>query len=334
MNQINKADVVVGLAWGDEGKGKVTAKLSETGNYDFVCRWAGGSNAGHTVYVDDKKYATHIIPSGVFHGIKSIIGPGCALNTQKFFNELIYLKTNGFDIDLIKVSPRTHIVTDNHIRTDKQSLAKKLGTTSNGIAPCYAAKAARTGILARDVLHEKFIWDENLYGDVLCEGAQGVWLDLDWGNYPYITSSTTLPYGACSLGIAPQKIKTIYGVAKIYDTRSGIDPKFPEHLLFDHALAQIAEIGQEIGVTTGRKRKVNWLNLNLLIQSINITGTTDLIINKCDILETAKWYSLIYDEDILTFSDMKAMKKFIKTKIINNCDLIKNINFSSSPTDI
>ena len=331
---INKVDVVVGLAWGDEGKGKVTSALASDKSYDYVCRWAGGSNAGHTVFLEDKEYKTHIIPSGVFHGIKSIIGPSCVLNKDKFYQELNYLHESGFDISLVKVSPKTHIVQDIHIEIDKAELAGSLGTTSNGIAPCYAQKAARNGILAKQVLPKKTIWDEQLSGNILCEGAQGVWLDLDWGNYPYVTSSTTLPYGSCSLGFPPQLIDKIYGVAKIYDSRSGIDPLFPESLLNDEDLHKLGELGKEYGVTTGRRRTCQWLNLDLLIRSINITGTTDLIINKCDILERLGIFKLIFHNNITEFKDINSMIEFMNSRIKALCPLINTWKYSGSPSHI
>ena len=156
----------------------------------------------------------------------------------------------------VKVSPRAHVVTEEHILKDKRESAKRLGTTGSGIGPCYSDKARRIGVRADSILLRERLWDEQLSGEILCEGAQGIWLDLDWGNYPYVTSSTTLPYGACSLGFPTQKIRRIYGAAKIYDTRSGIDPEFPDTLLEDSVLARIGEVGAEYGVTTGRRRKV------------------------------------------------------------------------------
>lgn len=328
---INSADVVVGLAWGDEGKGKITSSIASKNKYDYVCRWAGGSNAGHTVYIDGNKYETHIIPSGIFRGIPSIIGPGCVVNKEKLYKELEYILTSGFDINLLKVSPRAHIVTSEHIDFDKNFLSGDLGTTSNGIAPCYADKAGRKGLRASDALPEKLIWDEKLSGDILCEGAQGVWLDLDWGNYPFVTSSTTLPYGACSLGIPPQKINKIYGVAKIYDTRSGVDPDFPETLLANYTLSKLGQLGREIGVTTGRKRKVNWLDLDKLIKSINITGTTDLIINKCDIIEQLNVFKLFYSNELKTFADFESMKNYVESKVQEHCPMIHTQTYSYSP---
>ena len=276
---INNADIVCGLAWGDEAKGKITSWLAKNKNYDFVCRWAGGNNAGHTVYVDGKKYKTHLVPSGIFYGVPSIIGPGCVVDRNALFDELKYLQDNGFDASLVKVSPKAHMVTTKHIKYDQENLAGRLGTTSKGIAPCYSAKAARSGWRACDLLNTNLLWDEVLTGDILCEGAQGIWLDLDHGNYPYVTSSTTLPYAACSLGFPTQKIRHIYGAAKIYDTRSGTDPDFPEELLKHSILSKVAEAGEEFGVTTGRARKCKWLNLTKLIKAINMTGTTRLVIS-------------------------------------------------------
>ena len=288
---INNVDIVFGACWGDEGKGKVThylASRKEYGDipyYNFVCRYNGGSNAGHTIYHNGKKFATHIVPSGVFYGIKSVIGPGCVVNLDAFYKEVSELEKGGVDVSLIKVHPRAHIVTNEHITEDKAKLAGKLGTTGQGIAPAYRDKYARTGLLAKDSqLDKSFLLDEELTGNILCEGAQGVWLDINWGSYPYVTSSECLPYAACSLGFGPQRIKNIYAVAKAYDTRSGEDPDFPETLLSNPELLAIADAGHEYGVTTGRRRKVNWLNLDKLVDSCNLTGTTTLIINKCDII--------------------------------------------------
>ena len=333
---INKADVVVGLAWGDEAKGKIanqlaSRKVSGKSHYDFVARWNGGSNAGHTIYLGEDVFKTHIIPCGVFHGIKSIIGPNCVLHPESFYKEMDVLSQAGIDTSLIKVSPNTHIVTDSHIEEDRKTLAKKLGTTSRGIAPAYSDKARRSGLLAKDVLEYDYIWDEKLYGNVLCEGAQGVWLDINRGLYPYVTSSETLPYSACSLGFPTQYIDRIYGAAKIYDTRSGEDPLFPSSLLDDRTLRMIADAGSEYGVTTGRRRKVNWLNLNMLIDSINLTGSTDVIINKCDILQDVGIFKLFYNDELLKFPSLDLMTNFVEGTIRNSCKLVSVVTFSFSP---
>jgi adenylosuccinate synthase len=332
------ADVVVGLAWGDEAKGKITSALAATGQYDAVARWAGGNNAGHTVYVNGEKYKTHLVPSGVFHGMLSIVGPGCVLHPEEFEKELAYLAGHGFDTSLVKVSPNCHIVQDEHIEFDKQNLAKKLGTTSKGIAPSYAAKAARTGLLAKDYYEgSDILWDGQLSGVLLCEGAQGAWLDIDHGNYPYVTSSITLAYGACSIGFAPQLIKSIWGAAKIYDTRSGEDPIFPASLLDDPMLSKVGEIGAEYGVTTGRRRKVNWLDVDMLIKSINLTGCTHVVVSKCDVLEEAGVYRMYcrgIQNELSEFESITDMTGVLETLLRKNCSLLKRVIFSSSPENI
>lgn len=299
-----------------------------------MARWGGGNNAGHTVFVNGKKYKTHLVPSGVFYGVQSLVGPGCVLHPESFNKELDYLSDNGFDISLVKVHPNCHIIQEKHIEQDKQNLAAKLGTTSRGIAPVYADKAARTGVLAKEVLSKNLLWQSDLQGRILCEGAQGFWLDLDQGNYPYVTSSNTLPYAACSLGFPPQKIKNIYGAAKIYDTRSGEDPLFPKSLLEDPILSEIGRLGQEYGVTTGRRRVVNWLNLDYLIEAVNISGTTNLIISKCDILDQVGVYKLFYKQTLQDFKDLKQMTNFISQEVSERSHLVKAIEYSFSPETI
>jgi len=332
---IEYADVVCGLAWGDEAKGKITSQLASSGEYDYVCRWAGGNNAGHTVYVDGQKYKTHLIPSGIFYGIKSVIGPGCVVNVKSFFEEIEYLNKHGFNTSLVKISPRAHVVTEEHILRDKNNQYEKLGTTAKGIGPCYSDKSKRTGIRVQDLDDFKsYIWDEKLEGKVLCEGAQGFWLDLDYGNYPFVTSSTTLPYAACSLGFAPQKIRRVYGAAKIYDTRSGLDPEFPETLLDDPELTKIGMLGQEYGVTTGRRRKVNWLNLDKLIEAINISGTTDIVISKIDVLSEAGVFKFFYMNELYDFNSIVEMKRKLFMIIKSECQMIDKIYFSESPHKI
>jgi len=332
---IRGVDIVFGLCWGDEGKGKISAALSN--NYDFVCRWNGGPNAGHTVYLNNKQYKTHLIPSGIFYNKKSIIGPNCVLNIKKFFEEVEYLKKEGFDTKLIKVSPKTNIITDKHIEYDLNFLQKKLGTTGQGIAPAYADKALRVGTLAKDCLDKDYIWDGELYGEILCEGAQSFWLDINYGDYPYVTSSETLPYGACSLGFSPKYIREIIGVAKIYDTKSGVDPLFPETLWEDELLNKIIEVGQEFGSTTGRKRIVNWLRLDKLAEAIKKSGVNKLIINKCDILESVNKFTVLFDNPTskIEFINLDEMKRYIKTYIYDNtfgeCD---DITFSGDKAKI
>lgn len=332
MSEINYVDICCGLAWGDEAKGKITSQLAMSKKYHFICRWAGGDNAGHTIYVKNNKYETHLIPSGVFYNITSIIGPDCVVNVESFLNEINYLKDNGFNTDLVKISPKAHIVTNDHIQEDVNKLYNSQGTTARGIAPCYSDKYKRIGIQVKDVDQLKsYIWNEELYGNILCEGAQGFWLDINQGNYPYTTSSITLPYGSCSLGFAPQKIRHIYGAVKIYDTRSGLDPLFPEELINDNELSKIINLGHEYGVTTGRKRKVQWLNVDYLIKAINISGTTHLIISKIDIIQKINIFKLIYNEKIITFNDFNSLKRFINDLLIRKCLFIKDIIYSDNP---
>ena len=321
---IDFVDIIFGLAWGDEGKGKISNAIAK--NYDSVCRWNGGPNAGHTVYINDKKYKTHIIPCGVFQNKLSVIGPNCVINIDKFFDEIEYLKKEGFDTSLIKVSPKAHIITEKHIQYDLQFLKPKLGTTGQGIAPAYADKMLRIGKLAGSYLDNKYIWNGELSGKILCEGAQSFWLDINYGDYPYVTSSETLPYNACSLGFSPKKIRDIIGVTKIYDTKSGVDPLFPESLWNNEELNKIIELGKEFGSTTGRKRIVNWLRINHLKQAIEISGTTKLIINKCDILQDINKYKIITDNEYgpnhINFIDFTSMKEYIISELKDYCEII------------
>jgi len=337
MNRINYIDIIFGLQWGDEGKGKISNAISK--DYDMVCRWNGGPNAGHTVYINEKKHKTHIIPCGIFQNKLSVIGPNCVVNVDKFYEEIEYLKKEGFDTSLIKVSAKAHIITERHLMYDRLHLKEILGTTGQGIAPAYSDKMLRVGKLAKDYIEKQYIWDGELYGKVLCEGAQSFWLDINYGNYPYVTSSETLPYSACSLGFSPKKIRDIIGVAKIYDTKSGVDPLFPSSLWEDKDLEKIVNLGSEYGSTTGRKRLVNWLRLNHLIKSIKISGANRVIINKCDILEKAEKFKIILDNDqegpnSIDFTSFTLMKDFIKNYIHQNTEELVQIIFSGDKSKI
>jgi adenylosuccinate synthase len=329
---IKSVDIIFGLSWGDEGKGKISNAISK--NYDMVCRWNGGPNAGHTVYINDKKYKTHIIPCGVFQNKVSIIGPNCVINIDKFFDEIEYLEKEGFNTSLIKVSPKAHIITEKHIEYDLKFLKPKLGTTGQGIAPAYADKMLRMGKTAGSYLEKKYIWDGVLHGNILCEGAQSFWLDINYGDYPYVTSSETLPYGACSLGFSPKKIRDIIGVAKIYDTKSGVDPLFPESLWSDEELSMVIETGKEFGSTTGRKRIANWLNLTKLVDAIKISGVNKLIINKCDILEQINTYKLYLNNSLYKFNTLQSMKSFIRDQLNYILKEPIEIIFSGNQQDI
>ena len=219
------------------------------------------------------------------------------------------------------------MITEKHIQYDLKFLKPKLGTTGQGIAPCYSDKALRVGKLAKDYLDKEYLWDGELYGNVLCEGAQSFWLDLNYGDYPYVTSSETLPYSACSLGFSPKKIRDIIGVAKIYDTKSGVDPLFPETLWEDNELNSLIELGKEYGTTTNRKRLANWLNFYKLQKAIKISGTTKLIINKCDILDQLNIFKLRFDNlrdgpNFIKFNNFDNMKEYIKNQLRDYCGVI------------
>ena len=334
---ITNADIVCGLSWGDEAKGKVVSTLVQVGNYDWVCRWSGGSNAGHTIYKNETQYVTHIVPAGIFHNVKCYIGPECYINIDDLLEELNYLKTSGFDTSLVKISEKAHLVSEKHKQEDIAKYSVKQGSTSKGIAPCARDKYARTGSqLTKNFQLMKLIdqypniimSNENLFGNILCEGAQGFWLDINHGNYPYVTSSLTLPYSACSLGFPPQKIGKIYGCSKLYDTRVGVDPSFPEP---DHEdLVKLSNIGNEIGSTTGRTRRVNWLNLNKLIKAVNISGTTDLIISKTDVIKELGKFKYYFDNCLKEFNDYDDMIINLTQILGEKCPLLVEIKLSDS----
>lgn len=332
--KINNVDICCGLAWGDEAKGKIVSQLSKKNKYDFVCRWGGGSNAGHTIYVNGVKYHTHIIPSGIFFGIMSYIGPDCYINVNDFLDEIKYLKDNGFDTSKVKISPNAHIIHSYHKDDDVNKYKKQQGSTGKGIAPCAGEKFSRTGTLLKDLKSgelDEYMFTGELFGDILCEGAQGFWLDINYGNYPFVTSSYTLPYSSCSLGFPPQKIRRIYGAVKIYDTRVGVDPEFSDELLNDPVLNKIADIGQEFGTTTGRTRKVNWLNLDKLVTAINISGTTDIVISKVDVLKKIAVFKYINNNKIIECQDYNTLINEIRHTITEECPLVTNIIFSDNP---
>lgn len=332
-NQIESVDICCGLSYGDEGKGKIVAYLSKTKQYDFVCRWNGGHNAGHTIYKDGVKYKTHLIPSGIFYGIKSVIGPNCVVNQKFFEKEVSYLHKNGFDTTLIRISPKCTLITDEHLDLDKSTHLKQ-ESTSTGIAPAYSDKYGRIAKQVKDVPYFiPYLFDEKLYGSILCEGAQGFWLDINQGNYPHTTSSHTLPYDACSIGFSPKLIRNIYGACKIYDTRSGYDPDFPDSLFDDKDLNELSLVGEEYGTTTGRRRKVDWLNLDKLIYSVNVSGTNVLYMSKVDIIQKLGIYKLYYNNTLHNFLDYDKMIKFIEDILNDRCKL-DEITFSGNKEGI
>lgn len=333
-----KVDVLLGLQWGDEGKGKVVDVL--TPRYDAVARFQGGPNAGHTLEFEGKKYVLRSIPSGIFqHGQINIIGNGVVLDPVLFRQEAEELEKSGVDLrSILKLSKKVHLITPTHRLLDaaneKAKGGKKIGTTGKGIGPTYTDKISRNGLRLGDVFHnfdEKYsalrqlhltrleslgtspegldtledtwmdaieylkgydIIDSEHYVNrllaegksVLCEGAQGTLLDIDFGSYPFVTSSNTISAGACTgLGVAPNKIGEVYGIFKAYCTRVGSGP-FPTEL-FDATGKRIRDLGHEYGAVTGRERRCGWIDLVALRYAIMLNGVTQLIMMKSDVLD-------------------------------------------------
>ena len=316
---IDYADVVVDLAYGDSGKGKVTHQLCKLGNYTHVVRFSGGNNAGHTIYHEGKKFVTHSIPSGVFYGIKSIIGPGCVVNVEHFFKELKELEDGGIQTaGLVFIARNAHIITDEHIFEDRQD--NLIGTTKRGVGQAYRDKYWRKGIRAEQVeclkpylidMYEEF-YQTNKICSILFEGAQGFGLDIDWGDYPYVTSSGCTVAAAISNGVPAKKIRNIWGVAKAYETYVGLKKFQPEDPVFD----QIRERGMEYGATTGRPRQCNWINTKNLFKAIDLNGANKIVFNKVDILRDINQWKL-YDENgnVVEFQNEEEMKAWFTDKL-------------------
>ena len=334
-----KIDVLLGLQWGDEGKGKVVDVL--TPRYDVVARFQGGPNAGHTLIFDDKKFVLKSIPSGVFQGNKqNIIGNGMVLDAALFKAEAESLEAAGIDLkNRLLISKKAHLILPTHRLMDSALEASKgsnkVGTTGRGIGPTYTDKVARTGVRVGDLLrpdfedryaaaraaHErtlkslnfeydlaplekawregieymkqfKFVDSEHFVANllkegktILCEGAQGTMLDIDFGSYPFVTSSNTICAGACTgLGVAPRNIGKVYGIMKAYCTRVGSGP-FPTEL-FDKDGEALSDRGHEFGAVTGRRRRCGWVDLVALRYAVRLNGVTDLILMKSDVLDT------------------------------------------------
>lgn len=333
---IHYADIIVDLQAGDTGKGKVAhSLLSRKKQYTHVIRYNGGGNAGHTIYHNDKKVVTHYIPCGVLYGLKSIIGPGCVVNPEKLFNEIGELEKLGIDVrNNLLIDKRVHIITDAHLEED--SSETKIGTTKQGIGPVYKDKYGRNGIRAEnEPLLSNFLFDiYSLHTDglnkILFEGAQGFELDIDWGDYPYVTSSHCTVGSAILNGVPPNKVRKIYGVAKVYRTYVGSKEFETPLVTFD----KIREIGNEYGATTGRKRQINWLDLDDLIIAINVNGVSDLIFNKLDVLEEVDEYKLIKNNRVYSFDSSLDFQNFIGDYVWDKCESIINIKFSKTPYGI
>ena len=333
-----KVDVLLGLQWGDEGKGKVVDVL--TPKYDVVTRFQGGPNAGHTLEFNEKKYVLRSIPSGIFQGNKiNIIGNGVVLDPALFKEEVEALETSGHNLkDRLYISKKAHLILPTHRLLDACYESKKgdskIGTTGKGIGPTYTDKISRNGLRVGDILSNfdakyrkavdrhkeileqynfeynleelekawfagieklktyQFIDSEFYINDklennrpVLAEGAQGTMLDIDFGSYPFVTSSNTICAGACTgLGIAPRNIGEVFGIFKAYCTRVGSGP-FPTEL-FDETGDEMRKIGAEFGSVTGRPRRCGWIDLVALKYAVMINGVTQLIMMKSDVLDS------------------------------------------------
>jgi adenylosuccinate synthase len=340
MNTTGKVDVLLGLQWGDEGKGKVVDVL--TPEYDVVARFQGGPNAGHTLEFEGQKYVLRSIPSGIFQGGKvNIIGNGVVLAPDLFMGEAKELEKSGHPLkERLHISKKAHLIMPTHRVLDRAYEAakgkNKVGTTGKGIGPTYTDKVSRNGLRVGDILdnfdvkyaahkerHMKMLkalgWDDFdgfdeveknwmegieymkqfkfvdseheinniLRGgkNILCEGAQGTMLDVDFGSYPFVTSSNTVCAGACTgLGIGPNKIGEVFGIMKAYCTRVGAGP-FPTEL-FDETGKEIRDLGHEYGAVTGRERRCGWVDLIQLRYSIMVNGVTQLILMKSDVLDS------------------------------------------------
>jgi adenylosuccinate synthase len=334
---IEYADVIVDLQAGDTGKGKVCNTLSQIPNeYTHVIRYNGGGNAGHTIYKNGKKMVTHFIPSGIVNGLTSIIGPGCVVNPISLFHEIQQLESNGIQvIGKLFIDKRAHIITGEH--TTEDSKDQEIGTTKTGNGPAYRDKYYRKGFRVGDSeLLKDYVIDiyEELHGvdesKILFEGAQGFELDIDWGDYPYVTSSHCTVGSAVLNGVPPQKIRKVYGVCKAYNTYVGAKQYEEPSRTFE----MIREVGNEYGSTTGRARQIGWTNLDDLIKSANINGVTHLVVNKVDVLEKVGLFKLIYKNELINFVDKEFFKLFFENNIKNNCSLIREIIFSESAETI
>lgn len=334
-------DVILGLQWGDEGKGKIVDYFAK--DYDVVARFQGGPNAGHTLYVGDRKVVLHQIPSGVFQKDKlNLIGNGVVLDPVTLKKECDIVASFGVDLKKnLFIAERTHLILPTHRALDKAAeLSKgnqKIGSTLKGIAPTYMDKTGRNGLRVGDILdknfttsyiklrlkHQKLLdnfsfnedisaWEEEFFealeflkqlnivnGEyfinqqisagkkILAEGAQGSMLDIDFGTFPFVTSSNTISAGVCSgLGVPPQKIRDVIGVTKAYCTRVGGGP-FPTELENETG-EELRKIGNEFGATTGRPRRCGWIDLVALQFACMINGVTKIVMTKADVLDAFK----------------------------------------------
>lgn len=335
---MNKIDVLLGLQWGDEGKGKIVDFLAR--RYQVIARFQGGPNAGHTLYVGEKKVVLHTIPSGVFHPrCLNLIGNGVVIDPVTFAREIDTVLPLAPDLkDRLLIARKAHLILPTHRALDAASEqakgGKKIGSTLKGIGPCYMDKTGRNGLRVGDLFLPDFEsryaelkakhlsllsaydyvpdfkdWEQSFMESIevirglqtvdsaywideqlreghsiLAEGAQGSMLDLDFGTYPYVTSSNTIASGVCQgLGVAPSRIGEVYGITKAYCTRVGSGP-FPTELHGEEG-QRLREAGHEFGATTGRPRRCGWIDLVALRYAIMLSGVTRLILTKVDVLD-------------------------------------------------
>jgi adenylosuccinate synthase len=336
---MNKVDVIIGLQHGDEAKAKCAYSICKESKlyYNYVVRFNGGPNAGHTIYHEGRKFVTHQIPVGVFFDIPSIIGPCSVIDLLKLEKEVDELsKFLGKDIsNLILIDKRAHIITSTHIESDSDG--STIGSTKSGIAYAYGDKCLRKGIRYEAACTYQFacidtykLFHEDK-ANLLFEGAQGWGLDIDFGDYPYVTSSHCGIAGVIASGVNHQMIETVYGIAKIYETYVGSKQFQPKE---NDELPRFQEVGQEIGATTGRKRQCNYLNLDTLIPAIKINGVTNIIFNKVDIVQQLNIFKLIYKNEIMIFDSLSDMKRFIDDTLMNEMPYYIQIIYSGSPYEI
>lgn len=329
-------DVVFGMSFGDCGKGKVVKHLASKLKYDYCLRFNGGHNAGHTVYIDGKKVVTHIVPTGALNKKTiGLIGPGAVLDPYNFFLELETLKKYN---PKVLIAKNTHIITSSHKEEDGKD-GDKIGTTKTGNGPCYRDKYARTGLRAEDVSELKeFLFDPyDIFQSkdskrILAEGAQGFFLDIDWGEYPYVTSSHCGIGGLLNNGLTINQIDEVIGVSKCYDTYVGSKQfQGPET-----ELVELAKLGNEVGSTTGRLRQTNWLNLQNLVKAVKLNSVSTLVINKCDIVQKlGKFVMFDVNGEKKEYQSWDEMAGTILEVLTQSCDLSESrIHFSSNPETI
>ena len=362
-------DVILGLQWGDEGKGKIVDYLAD--QYEMVCRFQGGPNAGHTIKIGTNKYVLHTVPSGIFReSITNVIGNGVVIDPTTLLKELANLDKEGIPYkERLFIARKAHLILPSHRYLDAASEAskgkKKIGSTLKGIGPTYMDKTGRNGLRIGDIERTDFMdryealkkkhlaivkqyphIDFDLVGEeekwlesikqiaelqfcdgeymvnkalkagkkILAEGAQGSMLDIDFGTYPFVTSSSTITAGVCNgLGVAPSAINRVIGIVKAYCTRVGGGP-FPSEL-FDEDGENLGRIGQEFGATTGRPRRCGWIDIPQLKYTIMINGVTDIVITKLDVLDTFENIKVAAKYEVNGLSTDQLPYDLVDTKI-------------------